>query len=442
MNNEEELLEKQHNDESTEDKSVTTNWFSTEERQKVFQSLSRQKIQMENIFLDPMNPRIRHKDDVDDSEIHLNKTQEHCKKEIELSDSAKNASLKDKMLGTGFQTEGETLYVRPIDGKPSTYVALEGNRRTLVAKDIKENIVEHKVGKDDEWVNSFDTAWSMVYNGNNPYASRIIQGHRHLGGGKTADWAPIRRAEHYLAIQESYEAFGEKVSHHQIADDEGESDPNVVKKLLLSLKGMKSANNILSTTKKFSDNDFGWFNEVIFSGPACFRKYLGWNDKESIFEDEEHIRNFQQLVQNSQLGSQSVFRDSIKKLFDNEGNPVDEWLEMVDDSGITLDTAIATINAAKKQAQLEKKEQKASLSGYNSDLEAFLKIVSKLPMGAKGGVMKSKETTKIKSIKLLQKIVAEAQAGISTINALLPAKDSDFPPGPPIIAINKDIVNK
>jgi len=307
----EEIIEKQNNDESAEGKSVSTNWFSTEERQNVFQNLSRQKIPMENIYLDPMNPRIRHKDDVDDSEIHLKKTQDHCKKEIEHSDSSKNVSLREKMIGTGYQTEGETLYVRPIDGQPSTYVALEGNRRTFISKDIKENIVQYKVGKDDEWVNSFDTAWCMVYTGNNPYASRIIQGHRHLGGGKTADWAPIRRAEHYLEIQKSYEAFGETVSHHQIADDEGEADPNVVKKLLLSLKGMKSANNILSTVNKFTDNDFGWFSEVIFSGPASFKKYLGWNEKESKFEEDDHIHDFEQLVHNSHLGSQSVVRDSI-----------------------------------------------------------------------------------------------------------------------------------
>lgn len=418
MNNEQ-LIE----NEETHEK----DWTSEEEIQKIWNNLHAEVIPLSDIYLDPQNPRISVKKTVaSDIQIPQENIQEHCMKQLERLSPKKNDELEEKIHSQGFRTQGEMLFVRPLEGCKG-YLALEGNRRTWISQKISKLISAgiYEDNKPDSWKETFDAAHCLVYKGDNPRAAEILQSHRHLGNGQS-DWEPIRRAEQYRTVRESAVKSGkEEPTANDIASILGENDATSISKMLNSLDGFSSANQIISSeTKKFDESSFGWFSEVIFQGDKRLREgYLGWDKKERAFKNKENVEILAGMINSSepQIINQSKFRDKIKQLIEPDGTPSPEWENMETDSSYNMEQAIADIQAQKKKEKQEKEAAKATLAGYNKELPKVIKLVQSLPSG-KGGASSSKLSTLLKTKGHLTTLVDNTNSTIATVELILEAK--------------------
>lgn len=388
------------------------NWQSDVEKMKVFDNLTPKEIEISKIWLDPMNPRIQNKQEVVDSQIPSSDIQNHCRDQIINSKGLGIEDLEEKFLTLGFRTAGDMIYVKKLEGIDG-YLTLEGSRRICCAKevitDISKGLYKYK---SDAWKETFTKAHCLVYEGDNPKVNSILQGHRHVGGGVSLGWIPIRRAEYYLGIRNDATSSGApKPTAHEIAQQEGEKDPSVVRNLLRSLDAMRSANGMLSKTKQFEDPDgFGWFQEAILPGSPGLKKYLGWDSKKGIFTEEANVKNLANMINKAkpQIGGQIAFRDNSKNLFDKDGTPSSQWEKMVDDPTYSLDDAIASVQAEKAAANLQKKIEKDSAVGWVKRLKKSTADINKPPLVGKGGFYSVQQKTLDNTITELEDLATSA----------------------------------
>lgn len=247
----------------------------------IYKELTPESIPLENIYLDPNNPRFTSLDwnEVADDKIDDINIQKAVQQKL-----IDNFSI-DRLI-MNIETNGflpiDRIVVKAF--KQDKYVVLEGNRRICAAKVLKRCHEENPVTVSEDVIASFQTIDCLIYTGTDQQPAWIFQGLRHIMG--LQDWSAFNKAK--LLVQ--------------LMEDEGLTLTEVGKKFGLTAFGagqwvrgyyaFKRACEETDYTREVDERAYPYFQEIFSRSNTAFREWLKWNDTEYKFEDELHFNEF------------------------------------------------------------------------------------------------------------------------------------------------------
>ena len=239
------------------------------------------KIPLNNIYLDPNNPRFTSLkwDDIPDEHISDESIQKATKRKLEEQFSI--YKLVDNIQLNGFLTIDRVIVKQFTDDK---YVVLEGNRRICAAKAIMEMYEGNPELVDESVIDSLKEINCLVYTGSETQASWVFQGLRHIIG--IQEWPAYNKAR--LLVQ--------------LMEDEGLTLTEVGKKFGLSAYGagqwvrgyyafMQAAEES-DYTQEIDERAYPYLQEIFSRSNPVFKDWLQWNDTEYKFEDSLKFNEF------------------------------------------------------------------------------------------------------------------------------------------------------
>ena len=247
----------------------------------IYQDLSPEDLGLDNIFLDPNNPRFItiNWDYIQDDFIDNDKIQEDIA--FKLDREFGISGLVTNMEINGYLPIDRVIVKKFADNK---YYVLEGNRRIAAAKKLLKKSKDPGSTISDEVLSSLNSIPTLVYTGDNDEASWIFQGLRHIMGIK--EWSAYNKAK--LLVK--------------LIEDEGLTLTDVGKKFGLSAFGagqwargyyaLMQAKEESDYTEELNEKAFPFFQEIFNRSNAPLREWLEWNDKESKFTDDLKFNEF------------------------------------------------------------------------------------------------------------------------------------------------------
>lgn len=239
------------------------------------------RIPLNNIYLDPNNPRFTSLkwDDISDEHISDESIQKTTKRKLEEQFSI--YKLVDNIQLNGFLTIDRVIVKQFSDDK---YVVLEGNRRICAAKTIMEMYESNPELVDESVIDSLKEINCLVYTGSETQASWVFQGLRHIIG--IQEWPAYNKAR--LLVQ--------------LMEDEGLTLTEVGKKFGLSAYGagqwvrgyyafMQAAEES-DYTQEIDERAYPYLQEIFSRSNPVFKDWLQWNDTEYKFEDNLKFNEF------------------------------------------------------------------------------------------------------------------------------------------------------
>lgn len=253
--------------------------------------LSERTINIEDLYLDPNNPRFWNQETrrkTPDSRTMEQSVQSRVEQEIRKHGIEE---LQNSILRNGFLPL-DRIVVRPIRQSDGRYVIVEGNRRLAALRLLRQRIEEETVVEDhisDEYLNKLqkdtDKIDVLVYEGSesdDDDISWILQGIRHLGGIR--NWEPAQRAKLVSNQVENGSA-----SYTEVGQKFGLS-PRAVGRLHRSYKALEQMRQDEEFGQKTRNDYFSLFEEAHRN--INVRKWLAWNEDEFIFENNENLKIF------------------------------------------------------------------------------------------------------------------------------------------------------
>lgn len=329
------------------------------------------KIKLEDVFVDPNNPRLLEMgfEEVPEDRI----AEEDVQKEAIAN--MKKIGLKDiieKVKKFGFLTV-DRVVVRPLN--EDKFVVLEGNRRISSLKGLKEDHTRGRVSLNEGVLNSIEEFEVLVYNGVDKDVVWLLQGLRHIKGIK--DWGPVQQGKFLVEMQER-----RNLRPTDLATMTG-LGRNTVANLIRSYKGWEQAKEDDDYGDKVDADKFSLFQEAIFKKPSL-KKWLEWDDNNKKFENQE---NFKKLLA-WYLGDEDVnngeprlprvnpdVRDVLSKLLLDENKSIFEEFENGD---ISVDRAGAKMEEDKYRKDAD--EIKVDLDSQLVTLDRMITTLQTLPI--------------------------------------------------------------
>lgn len=251
----------------------------TTERLELLTELDSSDLLLEQLYLNPNNPRIMGKkrnvrlsdSRITEKNIQASVTQEITKEGI--------SDIIEKVLKLGF-LKVDRIVVRPINSLDGKFVVLEGNRRVTSLKKLKE---EHDSGVrslDAKLLDSITNLEVLVYNGEDPEIEWVLQGIRHINGIK--EWGPLQQSR-FLA-----EMYKNKNMSATDLDEMTGLGRNTISRKIKSYYAWEYARDYYHG--EVEEDHYSLFQEVIFARPII-HKWLSWNDTTKVFESDENFSN-------------------------------------------------------------------------------------------------------------------------------------------------------
>lgn len=196
--------------------------------------------------------------------------------------------LKNSITSNGFLAV-ERLVVRSYlqrDGEPELFLVLEGNRRLAALQWIKQ---DHDAGADIPAgvLATLDAVPVIVVESDDDEGTYLaIMGIRHVGGIK--QWGGYQRAKLVADLRDLHQ-----YDTTEVADRLGMTKHEVNRRYR-ALKALQQMQDDEEFADYANSTMYPLFHEAV-SLPAV-RTWLGWNDTEMRFEDEEQLHEFYALI--------------------------------------------------------------------------------------------------------------------------------------------------
>lgn len=247
------------------------------------------KIFVDNIFLDPNNPRFwthNNRTIIKDKNICDEQKQSRAKQEIDVHGID---NLYHSILRNGFLLL-DRIVVRPILGFKDKYVVVEGNRRFRSLTKLRNDIKNDEVSGDDidedllqnlyEKTNSIEV---LVYNGDGKEdISWLLQGIRHISGIR--DWEPAQRAK---LVAQQIDKENKKLG---VVGQQFGLSAQATGRLYRTYKALSQMRNDEEFSSKARNNYFSLFEEVIKNN--VMKDWLSWDDNRKCFTDQNNLNRF------------------------------------------------------------------------------------------------------------------------------------------------------
>lgn len=333
--------------------------------------LTEKEIDLENIMVDPNNPRLL--------EMGFQVVPDERISEVEVQKEAianmKKSGLKDiieKVKKFGFLTV-DRVVVRPL--RNDKYIVVEGNRRISSLKVLHEDHTRGRISLDGRVVGSLKKFNVLAYEGENKDIVWLLQGIRHIKGIK--EWGPLQQGKYFSDMQDQ-----RGFMPTDLATMTGIGRKTVAG-LIRSYKGWEQAKEDEDYGDKINADHFSLFNEAVFKKPIL-RNWLAWDDANRKFGN---IDNFKKLL-GWYLGDEGInsgqprlprvnpdVRDVLSNLLLEENKIIFEKFENGD---ISMDEARYKMDEAKYQKETQ--EVKVNLNTKLSDLDGMVATIQTLPI--------------------------------------------------------------
>lgn len=240
------------------------------------------------LLLDPNNFRFQDESDfvrADPARFAETTVQERATKRIR---SEGLAELKNSIISNGFLAV-ERLVVRSYlkrENEPELFVVLEGNRRLAALQWIKQ---DHEAGAHipAEVLAVLDAVPVIVIESDDDEGTYLaIMGIRHVGGIK--QWGGYQRAKLVADLRDLHQ-----YDTTEVADRLGMTKHEVNRRYR-ALKALQQMQDDEEYADYASSTMYPLFHEAV-SLPGV-KKWLGWNDNDMRFEDEEQLHEFYSLI--------------------------------------------------------------------------------------------------------------------------------------------------
>ena len=251
-------------------------------------NLSKVTVGIENVLLDPNNPRFA---DVSDDALNINKTR-YAEQLIQDAAYEKMSNpkfdiitLSNSIASVGFVQVDNIVCAKIGEGQ---YYVIEGNRRITA---IKYLLKQHAIGQSimtEEQVKKLKTLDILVVDdaeNASELVGMIIQGIRNVSGIK--DWGPFQKAQFINEMIEKGKQPGEISRTIGMPMKE-------INRYYKTYSVMLQFKTDVEYAGKWNPSYFSHFDEVI-KKPAL-REYFGFNDETFRFDNTSNIKRFYEWI--------------------------------------------------------------------------------------------------------------------------------------------------
>ena len=250
----------------------------------LMKKLHDENVDLNNIFLDPRNPRLLGKlkgyEDIEDEKIPELGVQDSIIKKI-LEENLEIEELKSSIAEVGFLTIDRVI-VRPLE-MDSGFVVIEGNRRISACKRLMEELNAKEREINEDLIDGIRCPRVLVFKVNKEEAEHckwILQGLRHISGPK--GWGPYQQARAVEVLLDI-----EKMEARDVADTLG-IGVKIVNRLYKSLKAFKQFEGNEDYGKFALPEMFSYFEEIM-KKPYLRDDFLGWDEDDMIFTNSTNL---------------------------------------------------------------------------------------------------------------------------------------------------------
>jgi len=344
-----------------------------EQPTKELLNLKRKKVNLDQLYLDPNNPRFGAGRFVPDARVAELSVQDNAQRKIEAIGIE---DLLTKIRHYGFVPTDPIVVRRFADEQ---FVVLEGNRRTAA---LKKLIAAQAAGEtfDEDLLASMTAFEVLVYEGENPNIVWLVQGLRHMSGIK--EWKPLQQAAFISKIEEQvqnqYAGRGRPAGIPTVARSAGVSTATA-SRLLKSYSAFTQATEDEDYGSAFRDPEkgpdkFSIFTEAVFRNDAL-QKWLGWNNTTRQFDNEGNFKKLLEWVTPPEAGGSPKIiraldaRDILPGIIENS-----DLLRKFENGSVDLEEARFELS------QRRNLTREPNLNTLRDRLQELLNAVDSLPM--------------------------------------------------------------
>lgn len=270
------------------------------------QKMTPQKVKLDQVYLDPNNPRLEvfkrepvPEDRVTESGIQA-ATLEHLRS-IGIED------LIESIRASGFCTI-DRIVLKPLHDK---YMVVEGNRRIAALKVLQDEHNKGRITIPQNILEGLLEFEALVYKGERDDIAWIVQGFRHAPEA-IKEWDDYSKAKFFSEL----ERRGKKAS--DIAKMFNIKPRNLVPELIRSYCGFQqAAENENYGGQLDPKGHFSFFTQIIFVKPEL-RKWLGWEDTAREFGNLENLNKFLSWIFLKKIDISPTTRDYLPQLLSNQ----------------------------------------------------------------------------------------------------------------------------
>ena len=332
------------------------------------------KTEIDNIFLDPNNPRFWEDSSskiVPDSKIMDEKTQ------LRAFESMQSFGIDDlyaNILRNGFMPL-DRIVVREIKDESGKYVVVEGNRRLTALRRLRKNIEDDLVdeeGIDDAHLEKIkvntDNLEVLLYKGSEQQdISWLLQGIRHISGIR--NWGPAQQARlvvdrvdvHKMSFTEAGQQFG--ISPQKVGR---------LYRVFKALEQMKADNEFQSKAK---NEYFTIFEEVIRDKKV--KDWLGWDAESNKFCNTDHLKMLYAWISPDDEAPAGV--ENKRRLHDPR--QIKKLSAIIDAEHINILNKFDQWELTIEQAH-DRATKSPSSFDWKEALESVIDIIGSIPQGA------------------------------------------------------------
>lgn len=238
------------------------------------------EVSLDNLFLDPNNPRFVSEDWVwiPDSDVVYEPVQAEARLKLVRSFGADKLRMNMEING---YLPIDRIVVRQLE--EDRYVVLEGNRRICAAKLLWEEY-ESQLDFDIEVKESLRVIPCLQYVGSERDASWIFQGLRHITG--VTDWPAYNKAK--LLVEQMEE---EDLNLTQVGRRFGLT-AHGAGQWVRGYRAYKQASENSDFVSEVSEQAYPYFQELFSRSSAPVREWLEWNERDQRFDDALSFNEF------------------------------------------------------------------------------------------------------------------------------------------------------
>jgi hypothetical protein len=364
-------------------------------------TLRPKKVQLEELYLDPNNPRFSSVQNISEErtfEDGVQKKAQENLEEIGIDD------LIQKISRYGFVSTDVVVARKAKKG----YVVIEGNRRLATLRNLMRANADGEITLPPQILRSMKDLSILVYEGKDPDIAWIIQGIRHMEGIKR--WPPIQQAVFVAKLEKQIKKRKHKAgeSHIAVVARVAGIPTATAARLLKSHYAFGQATKDEDYGDLKSDN-FALFNEVVFKRESL-EKWLQWNNKSRKFENNDNLKKLLSWISPSEDGGAAKITDL--------GDMREVLPEMISDNTLLTrfdDGALSIHEVRVELAKSKQPKEELNLDHVADQLTQTLSLVDHIPVP-----QVSREHQKERFLGLLKKLRESVD---TQINSLGLAKD-------------------
>jgi hypothetical protein len=330
--------------------------------------LKPRKVKLNQLYLDPNNPRFGTVQTIPDDRAFEDSIQQNAQQKIEVIGID---DLIQKISRYGFVST-DVVVARKCK---NDFVVIEGNRRLAALRKLMQGHTDGEKILPSRIMNSMEELNILLYEGKDPDIAWVIQGLRHMEGIK--EWPPLQQAAFIAKLEK-------RIKKRKLKD--GETHIALVGRVA-GIKGTARAAGLLNSHYAFrqakKDEDYGdnlkpdrfaLFNEAIFK-KEVLQEWLKWDDKSRSFQHKDNLKRLLSWISPSEEGGEPRIskledvRDVVPELI-GDG----ELLRRFEDGA--LDINQVRVELAKRH----KPENEPNLESLRDQLNQFLNLLDTLPV--------------------------------------------------------------